>query len=71
MERKVGSIWTSYYKLHMTFEKNDYDSSINYIQEYSDLTKTIIPSIWTINQGMEYFSVLFEKKDYKKRKESV
>ena len=52
------------------FDKNEYDSSINYIKEYSNLTKTIMPSIWTSNQGMEYvFQYYLKKLDYQKAKE--
>lgn len=49
--------------------KNDYDSSIKYAQEYSDLIKTIMPSRWTSNQGVENIYMCYLKnKDYKKAK---
>jgi len=52
------------------FDKNEYDLSIIYFKEYSKLTKAIMPSIWTSNQGMEYVFLYYLKNgDYKKAKE--
>lgn len=52
------------------FEKEDYNTSIKYSDEYSDLIKTIMPSRRIMSQGVEnVFRCYLKKKDYEKAKE--